>query len=300
MPYNTVLAWLQEGERASGATTPTGNGGVLNEPLVQLLENTDWLKGETDEFRATLENLATTSGQSVVGGLTLAMIAKAVNNFVHTSSYYVEGGGSAADAYIVQNVGLWEPITALYDGMEIRVNFTNPNTGASTIGVAGITPVRNIVDHNLNALTGGEIIAGEARLRYRLASNNWVLNKQDNALLAPLTKEVLAPQLHTTGFGVFSVYTFPHTLGTEPSFAIAKARCLIADGAWAIGDSIVLNFNTESDVSTAQNEGQVLSMNATNCFIYTGNNGILLPRKDNGQGFFPTANSWQFEVTVYA
>ena len=76
-----------------------------------------------------------------------------------------------ANAYVTKNP---VPFTAFVDGMIAGIQVVNANTGASTFQTDGLAATP-IYGKALQALQGGEIVAGAMLLQYRAALSAWVI-----------------------------------------------------------------------------------------------------------------------------
>lgn len=117
---------------------------------------------------ADIDNSITSAGITPSTG-DLNQIGKSAANYVASSNYWVEGGTSAADVYVVERASglLFKTPTAYQEGMEVRFLVTNTNTGASTINV-GALGVKNIktIDGGSDP-AAGDLTAGDiATLNY--------------------------------------------------------------------------------------------------------------------------------------
>lgn len=111
-------------------------------------------------FNNENKNLITGSGQTPNKADNF-QTAKAVANYSAKGDFYEEGGGSAADAYVLEASDLQKEITQYKDGMRIRfrVDAGHTNTGASTVNINAIG-VKDI-KIKTNALTAGLLTAGD-------------------------------------------------------------------------------------------------------------------------------------------
>lgn len=96
-------------------------------------------------------------------------------------NWYTDSG--AADAYVLTEAGNTQPVSALFDGMEVRFRPDNANSGASTVNVSGLGAV------DIKRPTGTTLIANDLRpgrdahLRYDSASGDFFLqNPPDHDL----------------------------------------------------------------------------------------------------------------------
>lgn len=114
-----------------------------------------------DEFQEGLnretQNFVENSGQTLDAGDQFQM-ARAAAIFAAGSQFYDDIG--AANAYDLTPVDFKEAPDAYFDGMEIRFDVANSNTGASTVDVNSIGTV-NLKRADGTVLQNGDIVAGE-------------------------------------------------------------------------------------------------------------------------------------------
>lgn len=135
-------------------------------------------KGTGDSYTAAefnqsnneLENLITDTGISLASG-DLFQLSKAVANYVAQGDFYVDSG--AADAYVLGALGSKQAPTSYADGMRVRFEVGNINTGASTINVAGLG-VKNIKTPSGIDPAAGDL-DGSITLQYDLANGYFII-----------------------------------------------------------------------------------------------------------------------------
>jgi len=103
----------------------------INGTQGQLLAN--FLNG----FKFENNNFIVGSGQVLNVG-DFQQSHKALAIFAARGDFYQEAGGSAADVYVLQNVGAQAQIFQYKDGMRIRFRVVNTNTGSSTVNINGL------------------------------------------------------------------------------------------------------------------------------------------------------------------
>lgn len=121
------------------------------------VSGSSYTAAEFNQFANELENIITTSGQSLSSG-NLNQVGIAAAIYASGSDFYTEGG--AANAYVCSVVGTKKAPNAYFNGMKVSFVVSATNTGASTINVDSIGAA-NIKDLAGNALSGYELIAGD-------------------------------------------------------------------------------------------------------------------------------------------
>jgi len=139
-------------------------------------------KGTGDQYTANefngnqneRENAVTDSGQSLGGDAFQLSRAAAINGA--GADYYDDSG--LADAYVLSKPGtssLRSP-PAYFEGMRIRFRPTNPNTGGSTVNVAGVDVVPILKEDGATALSPGDLVADrDAECRYDITAGAFLL-----------------------------------------------------------------------------------------------------------------------------
>ncbi len=127
---------------------------------------------EWNQVPSELQNVITQTGQALTAA-DLNQLGKGIAQYVSNGDFYTDSG--AANAYVLTQIGSKQASTAYVDGMRIRFLPGNVNTSASTVNVATLG-VKSIVNFNGNAMTGGELPAGEpARAFFDLANDRFQL-----------------------------------------------------------------------------------------------------------------------------
>ncbi len=130
-------------------------------------------------------NAISGSGQTLTI-LDRTQLTKAQAIYASRGDFYQEGGGSAADVYVLEGasnpmVPNQPEIIALRDGMRIRWRVVNANTGASTIDVAGLGAKPIVISGQ--ALVGGELSIGEVvSMEFDLSNDNFNLFREESSL----------------------------------------------------------------------------------------------------------------------
>lgn len=125
---------------------------------------------EWNQAATELENVILDAGIALSSG-DLTQLSKAIANYVSNGFFYTDSG--SANAYVLTELGTNAAVTGLRDGMIVEFETSNPNTGASTVVVAG-QPSRSILLRGGGALGVGDI-SGRVKLRYDLANTRFEL-----------------------------------------------------------------------------------------------------------------------------
>jgi hypothetical protein len=117
------------------------------------------------------KNLIEDSGQTIDSSNTQQ--SEAVANYVGSANFYTDSG--VANAYVLSTTGSFKAPTALVDGLEVRFRTSNPNTGASTINVAGLGNV-DIKEADGVTDVGASFISSTSdnRLRYDAGNSAFI------------------------------------------------------------------------------------------------------------------------------
>jgi len=99
------------------------------------LSATEW-----NQLPSEIQNIIEGLGITLSGG-DLNQLGKAIAGYVANGNTYTDSG--AANAYVLSAIGSKQAPTAYTEGMRIRFQAANNNTGASTVNVAGLG-VKNI------------------------------------------------------------------------------------------------------------------------------------------------------------
>lgn len=122
---------------------------------------------EWNQLPQEVQNVITALGITLGSG-DLNQLGKAIAGYIANGTFYTDSG--VVDAYVLAVVGSKQPATAYTDGFEVSFVTANPNTGASTVNVAGLG-VKNI------KLTGGaDPAAGDITGRVKCvfdSGNDW-------------------------------------------------------------------------------------------------------------------------------
>lgn len=172
----------------SQTATATNVGATLNQLLVSGPDN-------------QIKHVITSSGM-VIDVADNTQLAKSIANYVHLDNFYTDSG--VANAYVPEKSDNFELPSSLENGLRIRLDAENTNTGASTLEFLGQTlPIKNI-------FTGDDLTASEIKgssdtfhpvveLEYSSSDNVWYLINNNDNTGDDVTKAELASQTSPTG-----------------------------------------------------------------------------------------------------
>jgi len=113
-----------------------------------------------DEFNQIpdeMENLIQNTG-IVLAGADTSQMSKSVANYVASGDFYTDSG--IANSYVLSAQGLKQSPTAYVDGMRVRYEAGNTNTGPAVINVSGLG-LKDIKDNDyVTNLVANDIIGG--------------------------------------------------------------------------------------------------------------------------------------------
>ncbi len=117
-------------------------------------------------------------------------LAEAMARYASAGVFYT--GSGPANAYVLTPLVGFVPPTAYFDGMEVSFYPSTPNTGATTINVAGLgaKPLRG---EGGNPLPAGRIDAGLVTARYSSATGDFRLLPWSRGMSPPYILGDLAP-----------------------------------------------------------------------------------------------------------
>lgn len=122
---------------------------------------------EWNQLPQEVQNVITALGIPLGSG-DLNQLGKAIAGYVANGTFYSDSG--VADAYVLSTIGSKQAPTGYTDGFEINFVTANPNTGASTVNVAGLG-VKSIKT-STGADPGASDIIGRAKFVFD-AGNDW-------------------------------------------------------------------------------------------------------------------------------
>lgn len=178
-------------------------------------------------------------------------------------SYVADSGG--ANALVATPNPAW---TAYRAGMRIAVKVAVDNTTAVTLNVSGLGTQTVSLDGS--ALTSGQLQAGQI---YDFVHDGSGFQVISTVHVAQATTFSQGNTALPTLAGRRTVFDVPHGLGGVPRFRHASIVCITADSPYAVGDEIdITGFYCSGSV------GFVLSVNATNVKLETGDGGTISDR----------------------
>lgn len=131
---------------------------------------------EWNQVPSELQNVIEALGIVLSSG-DLNQLGKAIAAYSADGDFYTDGG--AADAYVLTQIGSKQAPPAYADGMRVRCNAANANTGASTVNVAGLG-VKDVRQTDGGVLLAGMIKAGvEIELAYDVAGGYFVFTNRN-------------------------------------------------------------------------------------------------------------------------
>lgn len=158
----------------------------LNDKLTgENLPATEW-----NQVPSEIQNVIEKTGQSLSSG-DVDQLGKGVAAYAAGGEYYIDSG--AADAYVLGVVGSKQSPPVYFDGMKIRFDPTNNNTGASTVNVATLG-VKALKRQDGSALSSGDLQSGvEAQFSYRSGAGYFV----HSGLINPVASTTVQGKIET-------------------------------------------------------------------------------------------------------
>ena len=185
------------------------------------------------------KNLIENSGQTIDSSNT--QLSKAVANYVGSANFYTDSG--VADAYVLSTTGSFKAPTSLVDGLEIRFRTSNPNTGASTINVAGLGVVNIKLGNGTSNIPNGFITSGsDIKLRYDASNTAFIPSNEITQATTSTTGQSLLPKQVTVINGTDTDHDIDFTAGNfnfddGSGQAVATALTKQIDAAWVVGNN---------------------------------------------------------------
>ncbi len=186
------------------------------------------------------KNLIENSGQTIDSSNT--QLSKAVANYVGSANFYTDSG--VADAYVLSTTGSFKAPTSLVDGLEIRFRTSNPNTGASTINVAGLGVVNIKLGNGTSDISSGFITSGsDIKLRYDASNTAFIPSNEITQATTSTTGQSLLPKQVTVINGTDTDHDIDFTAGNfnfddGSGQAVATALTKQIDAAWVVGNNV--------------------------------------------------------------
>lgn len=199
-----------------------------------------------------VQNVVEGTGQTLSAG-DLDQLGKGIANYVANGDFYTDSG--AAGAYVLTEIGSKQAPTAYTDGMRVRFEAANANTGASTVNVAGLG-VKNIKLSGGTDPAAGDI-SGRTELVYD-ASNGWFeLLDPVGLILSP--EKSLWPSLSNAADADHDITFSAGRIIDSDGYQIINLLSSLTkqiDAAWAQGDAAGGLFS-----------GTVATNTAYHCFV---------------------------------
>lgn len=136
-----------------------------------------WANDVQEELARFIEStgLAVETELYITGTGDRDQISKSVSDYVHRGAFYTAAG---TDTLVLTPSSLMFEPDALKDGLVVRFDAPNPNTGASTLQVGSLAakPIKTVsgVDTPAGYLGFGQTVA-----RFDLANDWWVADRQE-------------------------------------------------------------------------------------------------------------------------
>ena len=235
--------------------------------------------------RALKDNVES-SGQTIDASNTQS--SKAIANYVGSANFYTDSG--VANAYVLSTTGSFKSPTALVDGLEIRFRTSNPNTGASTINVAGLGVVNIKLGDGTSDIPSGFITNGsDIRLRYDTSNTAFIPSGYgipDDLLITG--KVNTQPNSATISSGAIA-YTGAYMVVDTEGGASSDTLDTISGGT--AGDRLLLRGATvNQDIIISDNTGNIQTNNSVNFtlepiygdsveFFYNGSDWVQTTRR---------------------
>lgn len=205
---------------------------------------------------------------------------------VQPVNYGVDTG--AANAYVVNQLGVNQIPAAYYNGFTITFVAANANTGASTLR-AGALVILDLRHTDGTALSSGDIVAGQIVTAVYSPSAYFVLTSY---VKAPRVVS-LGQQALPAGYGNVD---FAHTFTTKPSLVRVVFVCVTAQVGYVAGDEVDISGVFYDNGGTYSTPIGYMS-DATKVRVIISNNNPLTFMSNAGDAQPPmTRANWQLKV----
>lgn len=157
------------------------------------------------------------------------------------------GDSGTANVYIAS---FSPPVTALNDGLKLRITVGHPNSGASTFSPDGLSaaPIKTFTNF---PLIGGELFTGlELELTYTSVTSSWVITSPSQATEGGPGSAIIATQALTDAIANDTTIVTPKKLGNGFSF-IAAFPGRIKLPSWL--GSFMMQWGQSNALSTGSN-----------------------------------------------
>lgn len=245
---------------------------------------------EFNQIPDELENAIESTGITLSSG-DLFQLAKTIANYSGSGNFYTDSG--AADAYVLSVVSSKQGPTAYVDGMEVRFEVGNTNTGASTVNVNGLG-VKNIKTPDGNDPAAGDLtVGGKVTLHYDDSSGYFII--YNIATGGAIAGSFTSPEQTITSAGSLVI---AHGLSVEPTLIQVRLICKIADLNYSVDDEVIMG---NSSTGTFANKGHSVVPDATNLNIrYSSDaNVYAICDKTTGTVSNITIASWKLIIKAW-
>jgi len=234
--------------------------------------------------RALKDNIES-SGQTVDASNTQS--SKALANYVGSANFYTDSG--VADAYVLSTTGSFKAPTELVKGLEIRFRTANPNSGASTVNVAGLGAVNIKLGDGTSDIPSGFITSGsDVRLRYDALNTAFIPSNEITQVndLTINNKLNTQPNTATISSGAIA-YTGAYMVVDTEGAAASDDLVTISGGV--NGDRLTLRtLNNGRDVVLKHSTGNIFNIRGDD--IVVGNTGDVIELIYNGTFWVVSSN----------
>ena len=234
-----------------------------------------------------LQNVVEGTGQTLSAG-DLDQLGKGIADYVANGDFYTDSG--SADAYVLTEIGSKQAPTAYTNGMRVRCEVANANTGASTVNVAGLG-VKNIRLPSGSSPGAGDI-NGRTELIYDSANNRFELQNAEENIIS---------EVYDINFAISSggTITVSHGLSAEPKIIYYWIECTTAQANYSIGDKTLVSLNS---TILAENRHTAIIPTATQIQVRfsSGSSVFTIADKNTGVTTSATNGSWRFYMRAFA
>lgn len=256
---------------------------------------------EWNQLPQEVQNIITAAGLTL-SNADLNQLGKGLAQYAANGDFYTDSG--AADAYVLTAVNSKQAPPSYKDGMRVRFEAANANTGASTVNPAGLG-VKSIVDIFGNALTANAI-SGRTELVFDLSADNFVhlpapdngnfagwidittngttLNAADAGKQFNITSTAVSTTLPLlSAISVGDAFYFKNSGGTNSNVINANST-----------DTLIVNDTTTGSVTVENGEDLTVVKISSSSWVAYGSsilqyvNGFLSSKTTNGYQKLPS------------
>lgn len=171
-------------------TAPNSAGGFYVDEDPGIVIGTSIVAEDKNNTQEEIVN-GVLGNEIALSGADQSQLAKGIANAASKGDFYVEAGGSAVDAYVLERTGNQQQITEYKDGMRIRFLVTNTCTGGGatiTINSLAVKDIKKgLSDPLVTDLQAGRI----TELVYDAGEDNFQLNDKVPKITRVIDKIVL-------------------------------------------------------------------------------------------------------------